>query len=111
LQRRWRRSLGAVIANNFNLFGHDTIAGVVGLRQDRPTSCRPRPWPPSSIRFFVSGSAVRLSEAASTKAARRIRFAAGVSNIPPGEIAEVSVKLTKQGKKIVRTSKRKTLRA
>jgi len=52
-----------------------------------------------------------LSEPASTKAPRRIRFAfGGVTNIPPGEIRNVRLRPTRQGKKIVRTSPRSSLR-
>ena len=64
----------------------------------------------NQIRFFVRERDVRLSERTSTKAPRRIRFAAGVTNIPPAGTANVRLKLTKQGKKIVRTSKRRSLR-
>ncbi|MGH8568665.1 MAG: choice-of-anchor Q domain-containing protein [Gammaproteobacteria bacterium] len=53
----------------------------------------------NQIRFFVRERDVRLSaasspnqgvtEAASTRAPRRIRFAFGVANVPPGETANV----------------------
>ena len=62
------------------------------------------------VAIFVSRSAVRLSEPASTKAPGRIRFASGVTNIPAGATANVRLKPTKQGKKIVRTSTRRSLR-
>jgi len=62
------------------------------------------------IDFFVSRSAARSSEPASTKAPGRIRFAAGITNIPAGATANVRLKPTKQGKKIVRTSTRRSLR-
>jgi len=62
------------------------------------------------IDFFVSRSAARSIEPASTKAPKRIRFAAGITNIPAGETANVRLKPTKQGKKIVRTSTRRSLR-
>ena len=72
------------------------------------------------IRFFVRERDVRLSaasstnqgatEAASTNAPRRIRFAFGVANVPPGETANVRLKLTKRAKQIVRTSTRRRLR-
>jgi hypothetical protein len=72
------------------------------------------------IRFFVRERDVRLSaasstnqgttEAASTTAPRRIRFAFGVANVPPGETANVRLRLTKRAKQIVRTSTRRKLR-
>jgi len=62
------------------------------------------------IDISVSRSAVRWSEPASTKAPRRIRFAFGVTNIQPGEIRNVRLRPTRQGKKIVRTSPRRSLR-
>ena len=74
----------------------------------------------NQIRFFVRERDVRLSEAsstnqgateaASTKAPRRIRFAFGVANVPPGETANVRLRLTKRAKQIVRTSTRRRLR-
>ena len=73
----------------------------------------------NQIRFFVRERDVRLSEAstnqgateaASTTALRRIRFAFGVANVPPGETANVRLRLTKRAKQIVRTSTRRRLR-
>lgn len=62
------------------------------------------------IDIFVSRSAARLSEPASTKAPRRIRFAFGVTNVPPGETRNVRLRPTRQGRRIVRTSTRRSLR-
>ncbi len=62
------------------------------------------------IDFFVSRSAARLSEPASTKGPGRIRFAAGITNIPPGATANVRLRPTRQGRRIVRTSTRRSLR-
>jgi hypothetical protein len=62
------------------------------------------------IRLFVSRSAVRLGDEASDKAPRRLRFAAGVANIPPGANGTVRLKLTRQGKRIVGTTTKRRLR-
>ncbi|MGH8589504.1 MAG: hypothetical protein ACREXX_09290 [Gammaproteobacteria bacterium] len=51
-----------------------------------------------------------MSEPASTKEPRRIRFAFGVANVPPGDTGNVRLRPTKGGKKIVRTSTRRSLR-
>ena len=62
------------------------------------------------IRLFVSRSAVRLGDEASDKAPRRLRFAAGVTNIPPGANGTVRLKLTRQGKRVVGTTTKRRLR-
>ena len=51
---------------------------------------------------FVPRNSLRLSDDTPARAQTRIRFAFGISNIPPGEIADVRLKLTKRGKKIAR---------
>ncbi len=61
------------------------------------------------IRFFVRERDLRLSAAASTTAPRRIRFAFGVANVPPGETANLRLRLTKRARQIVRTSTRRRL--
>jgi len=53
---------------------------------------------------------VRLGDEASDKAPRRFRFAAGVANIPPGDNGIVRLKPTRQGKRIVGTTKKRRLR-
>ncbi|MGI8427388.1 MAG: choice-of-anchor Q domain-containing protein [Actinomycetota bacterium] len=50
------------------------------------------------------------SEGTATKAARLIRFAAGVANIPPGGSGAVTLRLTKQGKRLVRATKKRRLK-
>ena len=72
------------------------------------------------IRFFVRERDVRLSEAsstnqgateaASTTVPRRIRFAFGVANVPPGVTANVRLRLTKRARQIVRTITSRRLR-
>jgi len=53
---------------------------------------------------------VRLGDEASDKAPRRLRFAAGVTNIPPGANGTVRLKLTRQGKRVVGTTTKRRLR-
>jgi hypothetical protein len=52
----------------------------------------------------------RNSDGTVTKAARRIPFAAGVANIPPGGSGTVSLKLTKRGKQLMRATKKRRLK-
>ncbi len=59
------------------------------------------------IDLFVRASAARLSEDAAAKAPRRIRFAFGISNIPPGETKNVRLRLTGAGRRIARMGKRR----
>jgi len=51
-----------------------------------------------------------LSGEALVKAPRRIKFAFGSSNIPPGQIKNVRLRLTPAGRMIVRTSKKRRLK-
>jgi hypothetical protein len=44
-----------------------------------------------------------------TKPPGRIRLASGVTSLPPGEIGNMRLRLTKAGRKIVRTSPRRSL--
>jgi len=53
----------------------------------------------------------RLAEDAAGKAPRRVRFAfITATNVPPGQTANVRLRLTPAGKRIVRASTTKTLR-
>lgn len=52
----------------------------------------------------------RFIDGTVTKAARVIRFAAGVANIPPGGSGTVSLQLTKQGKRLVRATTKRRLK-
>jgi hypothetical protein len=52
----------------------------------------------------------RNSDGAVTKAARPIKFAAGVANIPPGGSGTVSLKLTKPGKELMPATKKRSLK-
>ncbi len=56
----------------------------------------------TSVVIFVRAGALRLDEGRAAKVVNRIRFAAGVANIPPGETANVRLRLTKRGRQIVR---------
>jgi len=58
----------------------------------------------------VSTRALRAADGTITKAVRRIRFAAGVTNVPPGGTGQVTLRLTKQGKRLVRATTKKRLK-
>ena len=63
------------------------------------------------VTLFVAGRTVRLSEGALAKAPARIKFAAGVANIPPGETRPVRLRLTSRGKTIISTFNKKRIKA
>ncbi|MCA1851137.1 MAG: hypothetical protein LC647_01710, partial [Beggiatoa sp.] len=67
------------------------------------TSCRNR------ITLFVRAPR-RLAEDLAAQASRRIRFAAAIANIPPGETESVWLRLTPTGRRIVRTVNRRRLK-
>ena len=56
------------------------------------------------------GSASGLGDEASDKAGGRLRFAAGVANIPPGTSGTVKLKLASQGKLAVGSTTTRRLR-
>jgi hypothetical protein len=66
------------------------------------TSCTNR------INLFVRAPG-RLAEVAA-KASRRRPFATAIANVPPGRTESVRLRLTPTGRKIIRTSKKRTLR-
>ena len=74
---------------------------ICNLPQALGTPCTNR------IDLFVRRAAVRLGDAAPTRAPRRIRFAFGIANVPPGEPANVRLRLTSRGKRIARSGKRR----
>ena len=76
------------------------------LRCD-PTQGSARPCN-SAVDLFVRADASRL--AGDRAAPKRIKFASGVAHIEPGQIANVRIKLTPRGRRIVRTTTRTTLR-
>ena len=78
----------------------------VPLRCD-PTQGSARPCN-SAVNLFVRADASRL--AGDRAAPKRIKFARGVAHIGPGQIANVRIKLTPRGRRIVRTTTRTTLR-
>ncbi len=87
-----------------------------GLRCNIPITCNlagPLGSPCiNSINVFVSANALRASgETRDTRAARRIRFAFGLSNIPPGQTGNVRLKLTGAARRFVRTTTNKKIRA
>jgi uncharacterized repeat protein (TIGR01451 family) len=63
----------------------------------------------SRVNLFVRASAVRLAHEPQGRV-RRIKFASGIANIPPGDTRAVRLRLTKKGKNIVENSTKKTLR-
>ncbi len=62
----------------------------------------------SAVDIFVRADASRL--AGDRAAPKRIKFASDVPRIEPGQIANVRIKLTPRGRRIVRTTTRTTLR-
>jgi hypothetical protein len=64
----------------------------------------------TSVIIFVRASALRLDDDSAAKVANRIRFAAGAANIPPGGTANVRLRLTKRGRRIVRANEHRRLR-
>ncbi len=65
---------------------------------------------PIDLFAFVPRRSARVSDDSAAKAPRRIRFASAVANVPPGQTQNVRLRLTRAGKRIVRTSKRRRLR-
>ncbi len=63
------------------------------------------------VEVFVRSADLRGATRDAPEPRRRIRFAAGVANIPPGETANVRLRLTKRGRRIAETSTRRRLRA
>ena len=59
------------------------------------------------VTLFVPGRTVQLSEGALARASKRIKFAFGVANIPPGETRPVRLRLTNRGKTIISTLKKR----
>jgi hypothetical protein len=68
------------------------------------TECR------NPIDITVGRAAVRAADGTLVKAPRRIRFAAGVTNIPPGGTQTMRLPLTPRGTRVVRKTEKKRLR-
>ncbi|MGH8569646.1 MAG: hypothetical protein ACREXU_16975, partial [Gammaproteobacteria bacterium] len=64
----------------------------------------------NEVEVVVRTRALRAADGTVTKAARRIRFATGVTNVPSGGTGRVTLRLTKQGKRLVRATKKKRLK-
>ena len=62
------------------------------------------------IDIAVRTRALRASDGTLVKASKLIRFAAGATNVPPGGTQQLRVKLTKQGKRLVRATKKRRLK-
>ncbi|MGQ0591110.1 MAG: choice-of-anchor Q domain-containing protein [Gammaproteobacteria bacterium] len=72
------------------------------LTQDSGTPCN------SAVNIFVPAEPSRLD--GDRAAPKSIPFASGVAQLEPGQIANVRIRLTKRGRRIVRTTTRTTLR-
>ena len=72
---------------------------VVRLTCTLGAPCAGRP-----VTLFVRGRNVRRNEGASQKAPKRIRFASGIANIPPGGTATVRLRQTDRGKTVISDS-------
>ena len=68
------------------------------------TECR------NPIDITVRSAAVRAADGTLVKAPRRIRFAAGVTNIPPGGTQTMRLPLTRRGTRVVQTTEKKRLK-
>ncbi|MGH8589889.1 MAG: right-handed parallel beta-helix repeat-containing protein [Gammaproteobacteria bacterium] len=64
----------------------------------------------NEVEVVVRTRALRAADGTVTKAARPIRFASGVTNVPPGGTGQVTLRLTKQGKRLVRETTKKRLK-
>jgi len=64
----------------------------------------------NEVEVVVRTRAVRAADGTLARAARRIRFATGVTNVPPGGTGQVTLRLTKQGKRLVRATTKKRLK-
>ncbi len=62
------------------------------------------------IDVTVRTPAVRANNGTPVKASKAIRFATGTTNIPSGGTQEMSLKLTKSGRQLVRTTTKKRLK-
>ena len=64
----------------------------------------------AQVTLFASLPRARLSDRPAVRAPRRIRFAAGVVNVPPGETRTVRLRVTPRGRRIVNSGTRRILR-
>ena len=62
------------------------------------------------VTLFALLPRARLSDRPAAQVQRRIRFAAAVVNVPPGETRTVRLRLTPRGKRIVNSGTRRILR-
>lgn len=79
------------------------VPSICNLPESQGTACSNR------VDLFVRRAAARFTDVAPRRAPRKIRFAFGVANIPPG-IGNVRLTLTKKGREIVRRSKKRRLK-
>lgn len=85
-------------------FSCRTAGCVVPVTCNLPTSCE------TQTSILVFPESVRLNDRSVTRAQRRVRFAAAVTNIPPNETVTVRPRLTKRGRSILRANRNKTIR-
>jgi len=64
----------------------------------------------AQVTLFAFVPRARLSDRPAARAQRRIRFAAVVVNVPPGETRNVRLRVTPRGRRIANSAARKTLR-
>lgn len=65
----------------------------------------------NNIKVFVRRNVARSSDASLLKAPKRILFATGVANVPPGQTLPVTLKLKPRGKAILKAKKGKRIKA
>jgi hypothetical protein len=64
----------------------------------------------AQVTLFASVPRAQLSDRPAAQAVRRIRFAAGVVNVPPGETRTVRLRVTPRGRQIVNSGTRRILK-
>jgi hypothetical protein len=64
----------------------------------------------AQVTLFAFVPRARLSDRPAARAQRRIRFAAVVVNVPPGEARNLRLRVTPRGRRIVRSTTRRILR-
>ena len=64
----------------------------------------------AQVTLFAFVPRARLSDRPAARAAGRIRFAAGVVNVPPGETRTLRLRVTPRGRRIVNSGTRRILR-
>jgi hypothetical protein len=84
-------------------FSCRTSGCVVPITCNLTTQCD------TKVDLFVNVKSIRLKDGTMAKASRRIKFAAAVANIPPGETVSVRPTLTKRGRTILRANRNRKI--